>query len=83
MCDEEGPLAPLDSRPRPNRLVRPASRHDRQLHSHVEMYLSAKEQRATECRPKSLFKLLAAATLRTKLRTVKKLPSGRGNGADN
>lgn len=56
--------------------------HNRQLYSHVEIYLSAKEQRATECRPKSLFKPLAAATLRTKLRALKKLPTGRDDGAD-
>jgi hypothetical protein len=82
MSDEEELLAPLDSRPRrPKRLVRPVSQCSRQLHSHAEVYLSAKEQRATECCPKSLFKSLAAAALRTKLRTVKKLPTGRGAGA--
>jgi hypothetical protein len=56
--------------------------HNRQLYSHVEVYLASKEQRAAECRPKSLFQPLGAATLRAKLRTVKKLPTGRDGGVD-
>jgi hypothetical protein len=56
--------------------------HNRQIYSHVEMYLSTKEERAAECRPKSLFTPLSDVTLRTKFRAIKKLPTGRDDGAD-
>jgi len=56
--------------------------HNKQLYSHVELYVAAKEQRASECRPRSGFQPLAINTLRTKLRELKKLPSGKTDGAD-
>jgi hypothetical protein len=48
----------------------------------VERYIDDKERTGVKCRPDPLFQPLAAATLRTKFRELRDLPTGRSDGAD-